>query len=852
MIGEGRQSRLSKLRGWLTWWGSPQGVMSLLVLVLLLGFALRLYRLGYQSIWYDEGVSIHLAMKDLVALTRHTAGDIHPPLYYYLLHFWMLAAGTSEFSAAFMSLVFGMLIIALSYRLARDLFGSSIGLLTALLVAISPFNVWYSQEIRMYTLGAFLGLVSLYCLTGLVGLRRRTSLLQQTDEAARSSGGGRGSLTLWIGYVLSAAAGLYTLYYFALLLLFESLFVLGWWLRNRMTKREGPLSLPRWLWAQGAVVLLYLPWLPIALHQAVDPPVPPWRGFSGLGRMVTDSWAALTLGQSVDPESALIWPVLSFLFAIYLLGLLGPVVGRQRVVTAVVLCGYTLVPLLMIYLLSLQTPLFHSRYVLTYSPPFYLLLALGFARLRKFSWLALAVGLVIVGGGCCYSIYNSHFVPQYAADDHKGAVRYLQERIAPGDAVLINAGYAYPPLLYYYEGNIAWRGRLVNYQPADDAPGGMILLQTGVIGGDDSLGWGDPESDFYATSEEETGQALERLFARHPRVWVYRIYDTVTDPQGFIRDWLLQHGRVIGDRQFTGESYVRVQCYLTKRELPYQGEITYHPFDALLDGQVGLLGYEGPQEVRAGGALTLTLHWQARRELETDYQTRVMVGLRDTVDLVTATEPPSPPTSQWQVGEVLSQTVSLEIPVGTPPLRYGLMLEMQDPATGRTLTPATGPWQMGTVTVGRPLVPPRPPEMTHEPWADFGHLLQLVGYELQSLKAEANDTIHVELVWRVWDAPLPLLEAVFQLADGEGQVWTVQEEGFPGYRYPTVLWQGEELVRSAYGLHIPRDLSPGAYELSVTLQRIRTMEQRETLPVWSSTGGWQERLLLGTIEVAAR
>ena len=72
--------------------------------ILLAAFALRLYRLGVSSLWYDETVSGVLAQQDLLALTRHTAGDIHPPLYYYLLHFWGRLAGWSEFSVAFVSL----------------------------------------------------------------------------------------------------------------------------------------------------------------------------------------------------------------------------------------------------------------------------------------------------------------------------------------------------------------------------------------------------------------------------------------------------------------------------------------------------------------------------------------------------------------------------------------------------------------------------------------------------------------------------------------------------------------------------------------------------------------------------
>ncbi|MCD6289621.1 MAG: glycosyltransferase family 39 protein, partial [Anaerolineae bacterium] len=128
---------------------------TLLPLILLSGFALRLYQLGAQSLWYDETVSAFLASESPARLIAHTARDIHPPLYYLLLHLWSLAAGDSEFALAFFSVFWGTLLIPITYRLARLLADEATGLLAAFLVAISPFNVWYSQEVRMYTMGSF-------------------------------------------------------------------------------------------------------------------------------------------------------------------------------------------------------------------------------------------------------------------------------------------------------------------------------------------------------------------------------------------------------------------------------------------------------------------------------------------------------------------------------------------------------------------------------------------------------------------------------------------------------------------------------------------------------------------------
>ncbi|MFO7631662.1 MAG: hypothetical protein R6W76_03930, partial [Caldilinea sp.] len=94
---------------------------------MLFGFALRLHRLGAESLWYDETVSVHLARKSLAEMIAHTAGDIHPPGYYLLLHFWQQIASPSlahglEFLYAWPSLFAGMVLMALIYALGRRLF----------------------------------------------------------------------------------------------------------------------------------------------------------------------------------------------------------------------------------------------------------------------------------------------------------------------------------------------------------------------------------------------------------------------------------------------------------------------------------------------------------------------------------------------------------------------------------------------------------------------------------------------------------------------------------------------------------------------------------------------------------
>ena len=118
------------------------------IILLLVAFALRVFRLDFQGLWYDEAFSVYLAQFNLADITARTAADIQPPLYYYLLHFWMVLASEREFALRFFSLFFGVLTIPLMYITARRLFTPSpvergragVGVIAALL-ALSLIHI---------------------------------------------------------------------------------------------------------------------------------------------------------------------------------------------------------------------------------------------------------------------------------------------------------------------------------------------------------------------------------------------------------------------------------------------------------------------------------------------------------------------------------------------------------------------------------------------------------------------------------------------------------------------------------------------------------------------------------------
>ena len=93
----------------------------------------------------------------MVQIAQDAAHDIHPPLYYWLLRLWTTVFGLSEFALRSLSAVLGTLLVLVIYGLGTRLFNRTTGLAAAFIAAIAPFQVYYSQEARMYILVALEG-----------------------------------------------------------------------------------------------------------------------------------------------------------------------------------------------------------------------------------------------------------------------------------------------------------------------------------------------------------------------------------------------------------------------------------------------------------------------------------------------------------------------------------------------------------------------------------------------------------------------------------------------------------------------------------------------------------------------
>ncbi len=152
------------------------GALWLLLLIVMLGASVRLQCLGELSLWFDESFDWKMAAFPLSEQWPRVAQDNHPPLYFYLLKLWTMMWGNSPATIRFLSVLFGLFTITGAFAVVREVEALVFGcgahdrranipaLFAATLVALSPFQIEWSQTARMYALGAALAVWSTWAL----------------------------------------------------------------------------------------------------------------------------------------------------------------------------------------------------------------------------------------------------------------------------------------------------------------------------------------------------------------------------------------------------------------------------------------------------------------------------------------------------------------------------------------------------------------------------------------------------------------------------------------------------------------------------------------------------------------
>lgn len=248
----------------------------LVVLVLcLLAFGLRAPEL-WRAYWIDEGISIGISSHPLSQIPALLREDGSPPLFYFLLHFWMRLFGQSEAATHSLPLAVSIANVPVGYVCGRWLYDRRAGLAAAALFATNPFLNWYATETRMYTMVVLEATVAV-------------TLAWKAFE-------GR-SLKLACWAVLAYGLVLYT-HDWGIYLTAVTAAVL---LLSALARRDLQLARAVALASAGAYAL-WLPWLPSFIEQARNTAAP-WAVAPQIGDLFADPSTAIggTAGVVVAP-----------------------------------------------------------------------------------------------------------------------------------------------------------------------------------------------------------------------------------------------------------------------------------------------------------------------------------------------------------------------------------------------------------------------------------------------------------------------------------------------------------------------------------------------------------------------
>ncbi len=504
----------------------------LLLGLTLLGAGLRLYGLGRQSLWTDEMHTLAVAgipfrqetpdwqWRDLLEVTQG-------PLFMGMAHAWSALVGTSEAALRLLPAAFSIATIPALCVLSAKLVGFPAAAFAALLLAVSPFHVWYAQEFRGYSLVILAAVVS-------------TALLLDLLERPRSP-------LRYALYGFTLAVGLGASLIMGFVLVVHGL------LAALKARDLGPRRL-------GALVAVFLvvgalatPWLGVFgrhhdVGRAIAEPEmmePPLRGASTMPPLAVPYAfyafsAGFSLGPSLEelhvaPHSAIArhLPVIAAVALVYgALAVIGLawLAGRRRT-QAFLIAAWIAIPFaITAWLAATNVKVWNARYVAVAFPAYVIAVGAGLAALPgKTRSLGLG-GVVALAVAALWNLYQC---PRYAKEDYRSAAAYLDQAIAPGDALI---GEGAPGPLFFY---------------AERRPDVYLLLHPHRIG-----------------DEGELRRRIGTAVAGRTRVWLLRVRATQSDPENHVGEILGETRRRAARIMFHGIELERYDATASGEKQP--------------------------------------------------------------------------------------------------------------------------------------------------------------------------------------------------------------------------------------------------------------------------------------------
>jgi len=739
---------------------SPTSRRWTLVVLVLVAFALRLYRLGGPEFWFDEALSANISGLGVQGVIAHLRNEPfeHPPLYFLMLYPWQNLAGVSEYAFRFFSVFWGVLFVPLLYAFLKKLADERLGLLAAILATISPFMVAYSQEARMYSLLPVLAVLLLLSFS--LALKRE-----------RQPG-------WWLAYASLLAVGVATHYFFALLWAATTVYLLLEWPRRRPGWLWG-IAVQFWILIGSAVWLIASPGFQSSLVR-----VSLGESAFGLTYKLNKIMPTLMLAEVTGAQIPLIAYILSL--AGWALVVMGVWWSRRGRVLEPQWWRLLLIVLIVPILASLLIPYGvlgrHLGFSLVAGFGFLGLALMALAR-RGRVWLT--AGLLVV---LLYSTYGLVIHYGKTNGDLGRALAYIDERGQPGDVLVITQP-SQRYLMEYYNQQ-SWP---VRYLP-------------------------DTGSAF---TPAYLGSVFEDLEREHARVWLGPIGAWTADPDLAVERWLATNAFQAEKTWFPDSSSVALY-YLADETLARVeiGQPTWDGSVRLERLQAGPLQISPDDAIRVRLRWRVGLSLDGRYAVSlklVDKDGRVWAERRSEPCGGWC------PTENWALGQVHRDQHALLIPPGTPPGSYHLQVAWL-PLDGVGILPMEDDGERSDyLDAAKVTVLPAgsvlgsPGDLPGSMQAVFGREISLLGYELASDELKPGEVLQLETHWRAETEVANDYSLEVALTDRGGHQFATWVVPPVTDFYPTSGWRPGEYLRGQQDLPLPTTLPPDRYQIRLAL-----------------------------------
>lgn len=381
----------------------------LLFIFILLSTAFRAYKLDYKSMWFDEIWTLGYARNSVSDIPSLLVRDDAPPLYHFVLHYWMML-GEGSRNLRFLSVLFGVLMVYATYLLGEKLFGYKVGLLSAYMASFSLILVRESQTVRPYTVYGFFTLMSLYFYYRILAEGKNRRLVS--------------------GYVLCTAAAIYT-HYFGLIVLATE------WAYLTIYYRSDKKWLRQYFALFLSVILIYSPWIIFFIKYSG----PLWHDknvrFYSSSSWFESRFVNLLSVIGLVSNTKYLAPVFVLLIAYAVSKSYGE---RKREYDLLFLAGLlSIIPLAFI-----RT--FHTKFVIYLAPAYYILASKGVASIKNKKLTAVAVFLITAGS---LTVLSREYVSQTA--DWRSVAEYVESNAREGDIVIVEPSTEKVSFEYYFK-----------------------------------------------------------------------------------------------------------------------------------------------------------------------------------------------------------------------------------------------------------------------------------------------------------------------------------------------------------------------------------------------------------------